>query len=388
MTGLILSFYVILSFSLACIAVSTDWLEIPFGYEHLIEFNDLKYSLPIIWSLFIFLSVKIYYSFKFKDNKRESRHIDFGPNKFKFGFSLFRVKKINLISILIQLLLIFYFLCKIYFNYSSSSKGDIIIFRVLVGKESLVLLFIQSLILFLSRGFVKFIVFWGALFVALLFAWIDGSRSSLLPLSLWMLYLFSNKRVVLSFIVLLIQFFIYFLTAKARYINDKLDINLFLDAIYSAIQTSFDGFFGLISYVFGYSILHFIYVSKTELGLFTFNDLLYSVIPLPSSLNPLTVDVTLWRVDRYRPMGALSEVFRVSPIFLYVHFFLLGILSSKLDRMGDIYLRAFSLPIFTLVCVMMFQYHLRAVMWFVILLLIMLVLDRHLNKRKKRSHFV
>ncbi|HHK8529396.1 TPA: hypothetical protein ACQYC3_002594, partial [Vibrio parahaemolyticus] len=275
---------------------------------------------------------------------------------------------------------------KIISNYDEIQNSNIIIFRVLVGKETFFLLFIQAMLPLAAKGLFRSIFSFFSLFVALSFAWFDGSRAALIPLSLLMLTNLALNRKLTFSLLLMLQFFIYFFVANSRYVDDKLNFNLLLNTISESILNVQDGFFGLIAYTFGYSILHFIATTKNELGNFTSSDLLYSIIPLPSSLIPINVNVELWRVDAFRPMGAVSELYRVSSFALYFFFFGLGGLVKKLDTMNIFLLKAITMPIFSMVTIFIFQYHLRAVMWFLFLLMLLVFLDKYLIKKRKLNN--
>jgi len=351
---------------------------VPFGYDESIKLEDFHYLMPILFGVLLFnLAYKLSYS-----KSGIPLPIQPAPKYGRLaGLCSLKIKKKHLALIVIQLMLLIYWWVKILLNYSIQQNNDsIVIFRVLVGKESFFLLFLQSLLPILAFGVTRSFLLVTSLFVAFLFAWFDGSRSSLLPLSLVMLStLYLGKKAKFVSIIS-VQMYIYVFAAHSRYINGKLSLdNLTTNVMDSFYQVS-DGVAGLFGYIFGYSLLHYIATIKSGLGQFQFLDLIYSIIPLPSWLIPITIDTSLWRVDRYRPMGALAELSRVSDVFTYTLFIILGWLAKSLDRISNYTVKSLSLPIFFLICVTMFQYHLRALQWFLILQVILIFLDKKLKK--------
>ncbi|EGQ7828673.1 hypothetical protein [Vibrio parahaemolyticus] len=374
--------YIFLATFISFASLDSKILNIPFGYDDNLVVGDFFYMYPICISTLFFIGGYIFVRDKSISIHVKSNPVSFSKSAFSFGV----IKKVNLYLLFVQILMLFYWVSKIISNYDEIQNSNIIIFRVLVGKETFFLLFIQAMLPLAAKGLFRSIFSFFSLFVALSFAWFDGSRAALIPLSLLMLTNLALNRKLTFSLLLMLQFFIYFFVANSRYVDDKLNFNLLLNTISESILNVQDGFFGLIAYTFGYSILHFIATTKNELGNFTSSDLLYSIIPLPSSLIPINVNVELWRVDAFRPMGAVSELYRVSSFALYFFFFGLGGLVKKLDTMNIFLLKAITMPIFSMVTIFIFQYHLRAVMWFLFLLMLLVFLDKYLIKKRKLNN--
>ncbi|HDY8159462.1 TPA: hypothetical protein RQL00_004111 [Vibrio vulnificus] len=374
--------YILLATFISLSSLNSKILNIPFGYDDNLVVDDFLYMYPICISTLFFIGGYIFVRDKSIGIHAKPNPVNFSKSAFSFGV----IKKVNLYLLFFQVLMLFYWVSKIISNYDEIQNSNIIIFRVLVGKETLFLLFVQAMLPLAAKGLFRPTFSFFSLFVALSFAWFDGSRAALIPLSLLMLTNLALNRKLAFGLLLMLQFFIYFFIANSRYVDDKLNFNLLLNTISESILNVQDGFFGLIAYTFGYSILHFIATTKNELGNFTFSDLLYSIIPLPSSLIPINVNVELWRVDAFRPMGAVSELYRVSSFALYLFFFGLGGLVKKLDTMNIFLLKAITMPIFLMVTIFIFQYHLRAVMWFLFLLVLLVFLDKHLIKKRNFSN--
>jgi hypothetical protein len=357
-------------------------MQVPFGYDESITLVDFNYLLPILVGVLIFNFAYILTFRKLQAVLNPKLDIKYGNLKWRFSF---KIKKKHLILIVIQVLLLIYWSSKIFLNYTNQQNNDsVVIFRVLVGKESFFLLFLQSVLPVVAYGITRSYLLLTSLFVALLFAWFDGTRSALLPLSLVMLSSFNIRNKTKLFSITTLQIYIYIFSAHSRYINDKLNLDNLTNTIIDSFVQGVDGVFGLLGYVFGYSLLHYIATTKNELGQFQLLDLVYSLTPLPSKLIPINIDTSLWRVDQYRPMGAIAELSRVSNLFTYIFFFILGGLAKRLDGMSNDYIKSLSLPVFFLICVSMFQYHLRALQWFIILQFSFILLDNMFNKYHKK----
>ena len=104
--------------------------------------------------------------------------------------------------------------------------------------------------------------------------------------------------------------------------------------------------------------------------------------PIPTIFWSSPPAVYQWRVDAFRPMGALSEVLRVSSSFFFGFLFLFGRLSKSIDCIKNPLLNILSMPIFLVILVCLFQYNMRTVMWLIVFILAVIFVDKILEKRQ------
>lgn len=374
--------YLILCLIFGYISVAFGFFDVPFSLDNELAPADFFYSYPIVIGLASFF-ISGYFFPKQMVQKNISTSSVISVTEFRPSYPT--IYKANLIALLLQTLLFMYFIGKVLINYETISNSEVIIFRVLVGKESFFLLALQGVIPLLSRGIWKPLFYLCAMTTALAFAWLDGSRSSLIPLGLLVIYGVTEKKYRISLFLVLFQIFLYFFLSESRSIDDKANIDLFFEAFFGSFLGMGDALLALVSYTFIYSMLHFIITFKNELGVFVASDLFYSVLPVPSALIPVEVDPSNWRVDKYRPMGALAELVRVSHIFLTFWFFFLGCVARNIDRIKTNMVKSLASAVFFIILLSMFQYHLRGVMWLVFFCILLVFLERKskINEQEK-----
>jgi uncharacterized membrane protein len=173
-----------------------------------------------------------------------------------------------------------------------------------------------------------------------------------------------------------------------REYNNRLNVDIFFMVMGAVRDNFYEATMSVLSYFTAFSILQFSYVVQNNSGSFYFNDLLYAITPLPSFLWPTIPNYDAWRVDIYRPMGAASELLRVSIFAFGLFFYIFGYLGKKIDSMTNASLKLLAVCIFSMSCVLIFQYNLRSVEWFIYLLLVMCFIDKTmLSRHQKQAEF-
>lgn len=344
--------------------------NIPFQYNHTLMLQDLNSTLPIILIMFLgfFLGSKL--------QRSRNRTYDAAVIKSKLGVKI-RFTNIILIRsdfmyIVLSISILLYFF---YFPMVSSHVGsfrDLDDARIIGGKENLPLLFMILIFSLLSRyRFISLII---CISACVCIGWFNGSRSALIPLLYpLILTLVSNKKyLLLPSLLIVIYFYVFIFLARSE--MDKFNLLAFIDVIQSVPQEIYYIIIQTVGYLTAFSILHFVYCVKLMPGEFYVKDLIYSITPIPSSLIPIEVDTSLWRVDTFRPLGGVYEIYSVSPFAMFIFFVLLGFIFKGADEIKSRITSLFFLPLSFFILVFSFQYSLRGVQWFIYLYCFVLVL--------------
>lgn len=345
-------------------AIYSDSFGIVFSYDEIIDLpNLLNYSQPLLIGTFVFF---ISYNVLFR--KREFESVSKTQNtiiiKRKSGI-------IDFFCIYIQIAIVMFVLAKLAAN-STMEVSHTGIIRYLSGKENYLLMIIQSALIFLSSRNIRIVVIFSSFFISIIFAWFSGTREAIIPIaSLVLDSVLKNKKTnALIYISMLLFLYSFVHVSRSTYV--KFDFLVFFDSLSYALTILGDSVLSFLSYTFGYSVLHFTYVNMSETGLFTLSDLIYSLTPLPSYFLP-PVDTSLWRVDVYRPMGAYSELYRVSPFAFFLFLFFLGGLAKSINNVRQRFVKIVLLVIFSLLTIMLFQYGLRTNLWFIVFIISILI---------------
>ncbi|MGY5818686.1 hypothetical protein [Vibrio cincinnatiensis] len=200
--------------------------------------------------------------------------------------------------------------------------------------------------------------------LAVLVAWFNGSRAALI-LSFSMLLLALDKKKAVNIIFALL-FFIwnYCFVFSSRGIFDKNSYEAFFMASIDAFSSSWELTSNTIGYITAFSIYHFATTITSNNDNFGVLDLIYSLTPIPSYLMPYKPDVSDWRLDVFRPLGGVYELFSVSPVSFLVFFFFLGFLFATADIVVLGKKKMLFLLLSLFIVVFLFQYNLRGVQWF------------------------
>lgn len=289
------------------------------------------------------------------------------------------------VFLMIQLVIVLYFISKTFVGVEYENGEQYIKnYRPLGDKLSTFLLLCQSaLVVFLSKHAVdRFVVISCAVVISFLFAWIDASRASVLPLIgvVYVYYKRKNYLPLLYFFALLVLF--YMIAIVGRSYVDRIGYGALGEIIYTTLSGFDEVLVWVVSYFTAFSIFQFAYVTRDTLGEYTLYDLVFSITPVPSFFWSVVPDYDNWRADEFRPMGAVSEVYRVSQYAMYGYFFVVGCLAKIVDNINLNILRIFTLAIFLMTCVTMFQYNLRTIQWFYYLILIIYLYDRYFFRGK------
>lgn len=361
--------YIILSIIIAAIASHTKSIPTPFYYDQ--EFTLLEllsYSSYILIASLFFL-VAYQFGPKIPQSCHPQRSLEIN----------LKSKKITIAAIAAQLFIFVYFLYKILHVYTGSDIYKLETYvRLLGGKETYLILLVQAAIPFLitkSKDFRRLSIAY-CFFIGFLFAWLDASRSAVIPLSGILISSLLQKRHKTTIVTAASMAILYMMASTGRIVHDRASIGA-LDQILTNIATNFPEIsLASLSYFTSFSIFQFSYVVKSGAGSFSFYDLVYSVTPIPSFLWPAPPSYSNWRIDYFRPMGATAELFRVSPFFLFAFFGVLGLLAKITDATKFKPVRILLTCMFGALCVIIFQYNLRTAEWIAYGMLIIYIADR------------
>lgn len=349
--------------------------QMPFDYEQKFEvFEIVNYSLYLVIGVVFFL-------FGYQCVKLGGQPI----GNAGVGLSLEKFYKYRFVFLFLQLIIVLYFLSKIFTGVEYENGEQYVKnYRPLGDKISTLLLLCQSaLVIFLSRHAKdRLLVMTCAVVISFMFAWIDASRAAILPLA-GIIYLHYRRRNYLRlslFSMLLVIF--YMMAIVGRSYVDRIGYGALGDIVSTTITDFDEVLVWVVSYFTAFSIFQFAYVTRDSLGLYTLYDLLYSITPLPSFVWSVVPDYDNWRADEFRPMGAVSEVYRISPYAMYGYFFVVGCLAKLVDAIKSSALKLFAMAIFFMTSVMMFQYNLRTIQWFYYLTFLVFLYDYLYSRRK------
>lgn len=368
-------FYFFISLMLCLFFTYVKTYQMPFDYEQIFEVSEiLYYSFYLLVGMVFFLVG--YHFVRLKTTAVSSVSFDIAIDK------LYKYRKLFL---LIQLFIVFYFLSKLFVGVEYENGEQYIKnYRPLGDKISTLLLLFQSaLVVFLSKhARDRVLVISCSVVISFMFAWIDASRAAILPLA-GVVYIFYKKKKYIQFsIYFMLLVLFYMIAIVGRSYVDRIGYG----ALGEIINTTITGFdevlVWVVSYFTAFSIFQFAYVTRDALGSYTLYDLLYSIVPVPSFFWGDVPDYDNWRADEFRPMGAVSEVYRVSQYAMYCYFFVVGCLAKLVDGIKANTLKLFALAVFLMTSVMMFQYNLRTIQWFYYLIFLVFLYDYFYFRRR------
>lgn len=367
MCSKIFSVYVISSMILCIFFTYTKFYEMPFGYEQIFTVTEvIYYSFQIaIGLLFFSFTYKFFYLWR---PRKIANHTYMLPKPRVRVFTFFFAQSLIIIYILFKLL-----------SGAEYTNGEQYLqdYRPLGDKVSNLILIVQSVLVFtVWQKKSLFIVFsFCSILIAFLFAWVDSSRASILPLVGLLYYYYSQRKFISTSVVTIILVFFYMMAIVGRNYTGRIDYDSLIEILSSVFFQVDEVLVYIVSYFTAFSVFQFAYITRDMLGDFSAYDLIYSIIPLPSFVWPYVPDYESWRADEFRPMGAISEVYRVSPIIFFIYFSFKGFISHAIDSMSNDVARLFATAIFVMTVVMMFQYNLRSIQWFYYLIAILVYLD-------------
>jgi hypothetical protein len=370
-------YYNLTSLALAAFAIESDKLAVAFDYD---KYFTLTVFLPYALLIFAYLIVFLM-GYKNKKNNMEGMINNVEKS--------LRIKNKNIIFLFIflQIFIVLYYLFRIYYFLSSESYRVLDDGRFLGGKEAYVLLMLQS---------VMPVIFWkhyvlrvGSILICALlgfaFSWLDASRASVIPLmAILLIASFKNYKILFVF-ALILQIIFYLLSIVGRTFDDRVTLDFLVSIALLFWENGFEFLLNSVSYFTAFSVLHFSYVVDTGVGVFKFFDLIYSLVPLPTIFWPLQFDIDMWRVDQFRPMGAVAEMHRVNPLFAFAYFFIFGDIARRIDCTRNQTVRVFQILLFSLSCVLVYQYSLRTVQWYLYAIVLINIL--YIKTNKSRTHF-
>ena len=350
------SYYMFVSIVLCVFFTYSKRYQMPFDYELIFSVYEVAYySAYLCVGYFFFI-----FSYRFSLKKNVSRN----------GYNLkndFNPKPRLFVFLFVQIAIVVYFLTRLVSGVEYTNGEQYIQdYRPLGDKVSNLVLLIQSFLIFTvwRKPVFVFILLVLSALIAFLFAWIDSSRASILPLVGLLYYFYKERKIFPGVVVLIYLIFCYMIAMVGRSFTDRIDFHS-LNEIVSLTMYKFDEVLvWVVSYFTAFSVYQFAYITRDTLGDFTWYDFFYSITPLPSFAWPYIPDYENWRADEFRPMGAVSEVYRVSPLMLFVYFGFKGFLAKAIDSMSNDIARLFAVVIFIMTVVMMFQYNLRSTQWF------------------------
>jgi len=361
--------YTVISLLLAVLSLTTDAVNIAFDYNEYFTIDSFfPYAVLVAGLMLAFLHG--YVSKKVRINAIVNH---------KKKIKIYSSNATILIFLALQLLIIIYYGHKLYLAHSGAvnylSTDDA---RIVGGKESYILLLLQSIIPIVVWRvyFLRMASIFVCTAIGFIFSWIDASRAGLIPLSaLPILYIINNNKSH-TFVILVIESFFYILSVIGRTFQDRFSIDFAASIISLMLENFFELFMNSLSYLTAFSIMHSAYVIDNASGEFGLSDFIYSITPIPTFLWPIDFNTDLWRVDQFRPMGSVAEMFRVSPILAFLYFWLLGRLARNIDTIQNQGFRVLQICLFFLICVVSYQYSLRTVQWLIYLSILVNVIAK------------
>lgn len=347
------------SLLLSLLSIYSDDIRVAFDYD--IYFADGGYAFYFV----IIVGFGFSFALGYKSKKGARPVME---SKAEVRIYAPKVKKEIVISACVaQFLIVSYFIFKMQYAINNGGYLSSDDERILGGKEAYVLLLIQSLIpiIIWRVGYLRIISISACVGVGFVFSWVDSSRAGAISLASVMIFsALSNRRMLLMALVLIQSFFL-LLSIVGRTLSQRVSLEFFNSFFLAAKESWLELTLNTISYITAFSHMHFAYVVETGSGQFNIFDLIYSITPVPSFAWPFTFDTDLWRVDQFRPMGAVAELYRVSPLLAFLYFWFIGRLAKSNDLIGLQSVRVIQIVIFFLICVTSYQYSLRTVQWYI-----------------------
>ncbi|MBP1804843.1 hypothetical protein [Rubellimicrobium aerolatum] len=200
-----------------------------------------------------------------------------------------------------------------------------------------------------------------ALAIGLLFAWVDASRSGVLPPAVIAIHFVARRRVGPAALFLAVAVFFFVLTMTGRGEADKsLDAFLTTATLIASQWREIN-----LSYLFEFSYLHLFTVYEQIPLDFGLADLIYSITPIPGALHPIAVDPMLWRLDLYRPYGGMGELLGFGPVVFGAFHVAFGAMARYHDATPNLFRKFIGLMLFLFGFISLFQYGLRAGEWMI-----------------------
>lgn len=375
-----LMFFIVYHF--VAVVLSIDALEsparvVPFSYDEYFALNTFTpYLLFILGMLCVFGL-----GYAIAARWRPEKIINSPSVKIALGGS----KKVAVGAFFIQNLILLYYAGIIfsffYFDDTQTSSDG----RFLGGKESYLVLLIQASIplVLWKRPVLRWYSIFMCFSVGFLFSWIDSSRAGVLPLAGVLFASIATRHKILTAIATILAILFYVFSVSARVFQDRVSFDFFASYLSYFDEYFFDIVYGALSYLTSFSIMHFAYVVDSNSGTFGVGDLLYSLTPLPSVFWGVPFETELWRVDQFRPMGAIAEMFRVSWLIVVLFFFSMGFMAKRIDTATMPGVKLITLSIFVLIAITMYQYSLRTVQWYLYLNIALLFFSSSYKTRIK-----
>jgi hypothetical protein len=364
-----LAFSSLSAFSTVCV----DGALVPFNYKELVSCEEFSFSL-----IYIFLMVVFFIAgYMFSKAKHEVNISDrfVARHEALVGVSLARLDRISVYSFLF-LILFFSFYQYVFMEANIVGIGRR---TVLSDKFSDIGLILTGVAAAISRRNLLFsmISFVIMTYIAFVFAWVDGTRASMLPFVAYAIFMVAERKYIRFTALIALAIYTFSMSMNARYESDGTITGL-LEYIFQLNFSVSNSTLGL-GYILGFSPLHFTYVHTNNLGQFGFVDFFYSIVPLPSTFLGDGFRPSDWRVDSFRPMGAVAELLRVNLLAILSFAALLGYYGYIVDKFGNRFLRVVGSFLILYIVAISFQYNLRTVMWFVVLLVTIVLFERWKN---------
>lgn len=336
--------------------------------------SDLIYGIYLVFLgvIFFYIGVKVA-EISFKNTRSYSYYFD-------LEFFIKIGNRFSILFFLLQVVIFIYFFNIFVGGYES--RYEYLYekhFRPMGTIFSTPLLLMQLImpLFFLKQRFAYLFSIFICILLSFVYFYFEASRAGVLPLFGVALSALVKRRYIRVFCVLVLCIIGLGVAASARgfegrYSTSFWDVFVQLDVLAASI--------GAILYTTAFSIFQFSYVVVEQVGHFDTQSLIYSILPVPQFLYPNPPNYFVWRVDIYRPMGALSEMERVSFIVMAAFFVILGGVSAYIDSIRQSVFRLIASLFFVVVCISMFQYNLRSIQWYVYFILLLVFLDAYLKR--------
>lgn len=346
--------YPILSYALSLHSVCGKLNNVAFGYAEVFTCDEIIQNYYILFIQIFSIIVGYFISNKLIKTR------------------IYKSPRIKNKSVIYSILLIVQYVILLYFVFSliTAQHNNLnhtphLAPRALSTKSSQALVMISTMISIIISGYkgINFLSKINIAIVIIIFSWIDGSRTSLIPLIVYSIYYIYNKNVWSTIVCFVSIIIVYNLSVVGRVSFDK-DIFSLMESFLSVIKMSIFLDFEY-SYIFQFSYLHFMYtISYVDIN-FYISDFIYSIVPLPSNMHFIDAHPELWRVDAYRPYGGMAEIFYLGYFYFILYNFLIGGISGVIDKEENSIFKTIAIGIIVFAFVASFQYGTRTIQWFV-----------------------
>jgi hypothetical protein len=187
----------------------------------------------------------------------------------------------------------------------------------------------------------------------------DASRAAVLPLGVVLIYSLVYKRYFWSVLlfILILPILGFAETARGYFAFGNRTFDDIITILYSLKIFDF-------GYLTAYSFIHMMVVQEASNVYFSYSDLFYSIIPIPSNFHFLDFNLEDWRLDKFRPMSGVSQILFLGPVPFMALYLLFGLFLTRISDKERNATNVLSAIFLVLSILIAHQYLLRGAMWF------------------------